>query len=125
MPLSLNDQSKIDISHFQSQLKAIDSFWHDAKLLSFNERNELRQKTKLVIANPILTGFFRPITNGLGSIAGLVLFIMCLLPTKEATEKADAPTETFVNSDATSDAKSSKEIDASQIDPNSKENAED
>lgn len=49
MPLSLNDQSQIDISHFQSQLKAIDSFWHDAKLLSFNERNELHQKTKALL----------------------------------------------------------------------------
>lgn len=49
MPLSLNDQSKIDISHFQSQLKAIDSFWHDAKLRSFDERNELHQKTKTLL----------------------------------------------------------------------------
>jgi len=74
------------------------------------------------------------ITNGLGSIAGLALFIMYLLPTKETTEKADAPaetpTETFVNSDATADEKpsiepASIEIDASQIDPNSNKNAED
>ncbi len=58
------------------------------------------------------------------------IFIMYLLPTKETTEKADAPTETFVNSDATADEKPSiepavKEIDASQIDPNSNKNAED
>ena len=70
------------------------------------------------------------ISNGLGSIAGLVLFIMYLLPTKETSEKADAPTETFVNSDIISDKKSSiepasPEIDASQIDPASKENTED
>ena len=69
------------------------------------------------------------ISNGLGSIAGLVLFIMYLLPTKQTTKKADAPTETFVDSDSTSDEdssieSSSKEIDASQIDSNSKENAE-
>lgn len=57
------------------------------------------------------------------------IFIMYLLPTKETTKKADAPTETFVDSDSTSDEdssieSSSKEIDASQIDSNSKENAE-
>lgn len=83
----------------------------------------------------LMTGGLMPmhdgmtITNGLGSIAGLALFIMYLLPTKETTKKADAPTETFVDSDSTSDEdssieSSSKEIDASQIDSNSKENAE-
>lgn len=70
------------------------------------------------------------ISNGLGSIAGLVLFIMYLLPTKDTSEKADAPTEASTNLDTTSDEKSpiepaSPEIDASQIDSNSKENAED
>jgi len=70
------------------------------------------------------------VSNGLSTIAGLALFIMYLLPTKEAIEKADEPTETFVNSDATADEKPSiepaaKEIDASQIDPNSNKNAED
>ena len=88
----------------------------------------------------LMTGGLMPmhdgmtITNGLGSIAGLALFIMYLLPTKETTEKAteepDVPTETAVNLDTTSDEKSpselaSKEIDATQTDSKSKENAED
>lgn len=64
-------------------------------------------------------------STGLGFIAGLALFIMYLLPTKTATEKTDAPTETFMNLDATSDEKSPIEVDENQIDSNANKNAED
>lgn len=64
-------------------------------------------------------------STGLGFLAGLALFIMYLLPTKKATEKADEPTETFMNLDATSDGKPSIEVDENQIDPNTNKNAED
>ena len=85
--------------------------------------------SELISENLITMHSGMGISNGLGFIAGLVLFIMYLLPTDAATKKADAsvetPTETLVNSDEASDEKSSIEIDASQIEPKSKENAED
>lgn len=67
--------------------------------------------------------------SGLSTVAAIALFIMYLLPTKK-TDDITAPTETSVNLDTTSDEKSpiepsAPEIDASQIDPKSKENAED
>lgn len=65
------------------------------------------------------------ISNDLGAIAGLVLFIMYLLPTNAATEKIDAPTETVADSDENSDEKPLIEPASSQIDPNSNKNAED
>ena len=64
-------------------------------------------------------------SNGLGTIAAFVLFIMYLLPTNATTEKTDAPTETFVNSDNDSNEKPLIKPASSQIDPNSNKNAED
>ena len=70
------------------------------------------------------------VSNGLSAIAGLALFIMYLLPSKEPTEKADAPTQTPVNLDTTSDEKSpskpsAPEADINQTDSKPQENAED
>ena len=64
-------------------------------------------------------------SNGLGTIAAFVLFIMYLLPTNATTEKTDASSETFVNLDTTSDEKPSIEVDENQIDSNANKNAED
>ena len=74
------------------------------------------------------------VSNGLSAIAGLALFIMYLLPSNAATEKfteeADAPTQTPVNLDTTSDEKSpsepsAPEADVNQTDSKPQENAED
>lgn len=78
------------------------------------------------------------VSNGLSAIAGLALFIMYLLPSKEtteetteeSTEETDTPTQTPVNLDTTSDEKSpskpsATEADVTQTDSKPQENAED
>ena len=99
-------------------------WWYTLQLVSVAGSGAYYYSETIAIHSSI--GFM----SGLSTVAAIALFIMYLLPTKETTEQADAPTQTPVNLDTTSDEKSpteplSPEVDESQTDSKPKENTED